>query len=142
MNIAFFLMPKNCVAFLQDDFTLRQGLEKMRHHHYTAVPVITKDGKYAGTVSEGDFLWDLVDRQTGNDNKTVIKSAEHDTVKTIIKKDRNPPVSITATMEDLLVRVMNQNFVPVVDDNGSFIGIVTRRDVIKYFYDASTAPVK
>lgn len=48
--------------------------------------------------------------------------------------DRNAPVRITAGMDELLDRVMNQNFVPVVDDLGSFIGIVTRRDIIDYFY--------
>ena len=60
MNIAYFLLPKNRVAYLYDDYTFRQGLEKMRHHGYTAIPVISRDGKYVGTVSEGDFLWRLV----------------------------------------------------------------------------------
>ena len=60
MNIAYFLIPKSSVAYLYDDFTFRQGLEKMRHHGYTAIPVITRDGRYMGTVSEGDFLWRLL----------------------------------------------------------------------------------
>ena len=60
MNIAYFLLPKSRVAYLYDDYTFRQGLEKMRHHGYTAIPVITRDGRYAGTVSEGDFLWQLL----------------------------------------------------------------------------------
>ena len=60
MNIAYFLLPKNRVAYLYDDYTFRQGLEKMRHHGYTAIPVISRDGKYVGTVSEGDFLWRLL----------------------------------------------------------------------------------
>ena len=55
MNIAFLLQPKSDTAFLYDDFTLRQGLEKMRHHGYTAIPVIDREGKrhrvLAGDVS-------------------------------------------------------------------------------------------
>lgn len=35
-------------------------------------------------------------------------------------------------MEDLFEKITNQNFVPVVDDNGIFIGIVTRKDVLLY----------
>ena len=35
-------------------------------------------------------------------------------------------------MEDLFDKVTNQNFVPVVDDNQVFIGIVTRKDVLVY----------
>ena len=61
MNIAYFLLPKSRIAYLYDDFTFRQGLEKMRNRGYTAIPVITRDGRYVGTVSEGDFLWRLLD---------------------------------------------------------------------------------
>ena len=55
MNIAFLLQPKSDTAFLYDDFTLRQGLEKMRHHGYTAIPVIDREGKYITTISEETF---------------------------------------------------------------------------------------
>jgi CBS domain-containing protein len=37
-------------------------------------------------------------------------------------------------MEDLLDRAINQNFVPVIDDQDHFIGIVTRKEIIKYCY--------
>ena len=37
------------------------------------------------------------------------------------------PVHADSNMEDLLDRAINQNFVPVVDDQGSFIGIITRK---------------
>ena len=53
MNIAYFLLPKNSVAYLYDDCTFRQGLEKMRHHGYTAIPVISRDGKYVGHRQRG-----------------------------------------------------------------------------------------
>ena len=60
MNLAYYLTPKSNVAYLYDDYTFRQGLEKMRHHNYRAIPVISRDGQYVGTVSEGDFLWRLL----------------------------------------------------------------------------------
>ena len=41
-------------------------------------------------------------------------------------------MKITADVDELLTLAMNQNFVPVVDDLGSFIGIVTRRDIIRH----------
>ena len=40
MNIASFLLPKVEVAFLRDNMTMRQGLEKLRRSGYTAIPVI------------------------------------------------------------------------------------------------------
>ena len=68
MNIAFFLKPKASVAYLYSDFTVRQALEKMRHYGYAAIPVISRDGKYVGSVSEGDFLWFFLDRFRNNEN--------------------------------------------------------------------------
>ena len=61
MNIAFFLRPKISVAYLYSDWTVRHSLEKMKHYGYAAIPVINRDGRYMGTVSEGDFLWYLTD---------------------------------------------------------------------------------
>lgn len=136
MNIAFFITPKNMVSYLYDDFTVRQGLEKLRYHGYTAIPVITREGKYVGTVSEGDFLWSLIEEgpETEQLQPISIHSAEYVYIRDIMRSDHNPPVHITAAIEDMLTMSMNQNFIPVIDDMDNFIGIVTRRDIIKYFY--------
>mgnify|MGYP000937349775 CR=1 FL=1 len=134
MNIAFFLIPKQNVAFLYDDFTLRQGLEKMRFHGYTAIPVVTRKNEYIGTVSEGDFLWHLIDDRKDKDlHKINIQSIENMLVRDIISKDKNPPVRITATVEELIHSALTQNFIPVIDDRDLFIGIVTRSDLIKHY---------
>lgn len=133
MNIAYFLLPKNRVAYLYDDYTFRQGLEKMRHHGYTAIPVITRSGQYLGTVSEGDFLWRLLDRGAGAPCARSMKDLEQLQIRDIIQAHSYPSVRITVSMEELVSSAMNQNFIPVVDDSGSFIGIVTRKDIIRYF---------
>ena len=72
MNVISLLTPKAQVAYIYDDCTIRQGLEKLRAHGYTAVPVLARDGRYVGTVSEGDFLWNILD---GNDNCVPRKSS-------------------------------------------------------------------
>ena len=133
MNIAYFLLPKNRVAYLYDDYTFRQGLEKMRHHGYTAIPVITRSGQYLGTVSEGDFLWRLLDRESDVRHPVSMKDLEQLHVRDLIQAHNYPSVRITVSMEELVSSALNQNFIPVVDDSGSFIGIVTRKDIIRYF---------
>ena len=133
MNIAYFLLPKNRVAYLHDDHTFRQGLEKMRHHGYTAIPVITRDGHYLGTVSEGDFLWKLLDGEEDHLQTLSMKSMEKLHVRDILRSDQYPSVRITVSMEELVNSAMKQNFIPVVDDLGSFIGIITRQDIIRFF---------
>ena len=133
MNIAYFLLPKSRTAYLYDDYTVRQGLEKMRYHGYAAIPVISRDGKYVGTVSEGDFLWSLLSDEGGRHATRSLKDLEKLRVRDIFCEDNAPPVGITVSMEELLTSAMNQNFVPVVDDLENFIGIIPRKDIIRYF---------
>ena len=130
MNVLMLLKHKESVQYIYENNTLRQGLEKMRAHSYTAIPVISEDGKYVGTVSEGDFLYYIVDLRSN-----TIKDRKKHRVSDIIRKDFNPAVRINVSMDELLRRAVNQNFVPVTDDWGTFIGIVTRQDIIKHFID-------
>ncbi len=125
MNIAFFMTPKSEVSFLYSDYTVRQGLEKMKHYGFSAVPVIDRDGKYVTTVGEGDFLWYIL--------KDGVDNTEDTHLSAILKKDKNPPAPITAPIKDLANRALEQNFIPVIDDDGIFIGIVRRRDIIRSF---------
>ena len=127
MNILFFLTPKSEVAYVQEDDTLRQALEKMEHHGYAAVPLLSVDGKYIGTITDGDMLWGLKKR-----NFPGLRQMEEIPVMKIRRNHDNRPVHINEDMEQLLEKVTVQNFVPVVDDGKVFIGIVTRRDVIRY----------
>ena len=126
------LRPKETVKYIYESNTLRQGLEKMMAHSYTAIPVISKDGRYVGTVSEGDFLYYIV-----NENIENIKEQEKYSVRDIIRAGFNPAVKINVSMDELLQRSMSQNFIPVTDDTDIFIGIVTRQDIIKYFINKS-----
>ena len=52
----------------------------------------------------------------------------------------NLPVTVTTDMQELLLRATDQNFVPVVDDKGDFIGIVTRRAIMRFCINEFIAP--
>ena len=127
MNILFFLTPKSDVAYIEDDDTIRQVLQKMEDHGYTAIPLISKSGKYIGTVTEGDLLWELKEK-----NFPDLKELEEISITQLPRRRDNTAVNIGETMENLFEKIVNQNFVPVIDDNQIFIGIVTRKDVLLY----------
>lgn len=136
MNIAYFLTPKQDTAYLYNDYTLRQALEKMRAHGYTQIPVISRKGEYIGIVTEGDFLWYMLDR-----GDVSMLNAEGLKLSDILNRTRARPfqsVRITASVSEVLALVMNQNFLPVTDDDGSYIGIVTRRNIIRHFASDTT----
>lgn len=127
MNILFFLTPKENVSHVEEDDTFRQALEKMEHHGYTAIPLLGKDGKYIGTITEGDLLWCL----KSNDFPSL-KQMEGIPITSINRRRDNKAIHISVSMEELFDKITNQNFVPVVDDNNVFIGIITRKYVILY----------
>lgn len=131
MNILFFLTPKSDVAYIFEDETLRQTVEKMEHRKFSCIPILNKEGKYTGTISEGDLLWGI---KRLNINITDLKQMEDVSIMAIPRRATYKPVHADADMENLLDRAINQNYVPVIDDKGSFIGIITRKEIIKYCY--------
>ncbi|WP_189000303.1 CBS domain-containing protein [Paenibacillus nasutitermitis] len=127
MNIAFFLLPKQEVVCMTLEATLRQTLERMEHHRYTAVPILDHNGGYAGTLTEGDLLWFMKNNPNVSFDQThKVKLAD------VEMRLANKAVSIDANMEDLVSLAKVQNFVPVIDDMNRFIGIVRRSDIIDY----------
>jgi predicted transcriptional regulator len=130
MNIAFFLTPKNEVICENQDATMKQVMEKMECYGYTAIPIIDREGKYVGTLTEGDLLWKL--KNTHNLNFKNIESVK---VKDIYRKTTHRSASITSNIESLISLAVSQNFVPVTDDDGTFIGIIKRSDIINYCFN-------
>lgn len=132
MNILFFLKPKATVEYLVENYSLRQAMEKMEVHRYSSIPIISKTGEYIGTLSEGDILWHI--KQLGEFD--LIDSEDINITK--IKRFRdNAAIKVNSNIQDLINVSKTQNFVPVVDDRNMFIGIVTRQDIITYFYDVT-----
>lgn len=126
-NILFFLTPKAMCHFLYDDFTIRQALEKMETSNYTALPILNRRGEYRGTLSEGDVLWAMK-----NMCNLDLRIAESRRIMEISRRKDNIPVRVTTSMQDLVERATNQNFVPVVDDKDTFIGLITRKAIVSY----------
>ena len=126
-NILFFLTPKALCDFVYDDFSVRQALEKMEAAGYAALPILNRHGQYRGTITEGDLLWALK-----NLCYMDMRQAEARRIMEITRRKDNVPVRVTTGMHDLVQRASSQNFVPVVDDKDTFIGIITRSAIIKY----------
>ena len=98
------------------------------------MPVIAEDGAYIGTVKEGDFLWHILDNRMYSP-----KLQERCPISDIMRVGWNPAVKIDTTVDEVLTRIMEQNFVPVIDDRGIFIGIITRKTVLQHFHEVVVA---
>lgn len=127
MNIAFFLTPKSEIVTLQKHMTIRQAMEVMEYHRYTALPIIDHKGHYVRTLSEGDILWHLKHKQG-----LIFKDTERESIDNIKSYRPTKAVSINSDIESLIELSALQSFIPVVDDQKVFIGIIKRSDVIQY----------
>ncbi|HOO27771.1 MAG TPA: CBS domain-containing protein [Lachnospiraceae bacterium] len=128
MNILFFLTPKSEVEFVYNDDTISSVMEILEKSTYTAIPVISRTGQYRGSVSEGDILWAV--KNDYNFDETGFSKVH---LSKITKKIKYSPVKVDEKVDNMIDRVINQNFVPVIDDDEVFIGIVKRKDVLQYY---------
>ncbi len=129
MNVLFFLTPKSQVKYLDDTMTVRQALEVMDFYRYSTIPLLSKDGKLVGTISEGDLLFYLKSHPFNE-----ISEFDNHSILEVNRKRDYLPIKSDIEMSDLITNAINQNFVPVLDDQKNFIGIVTRKSIINYLY--------
>lgn len=127
MNIPSLLIPKANVEYLRTKDSIEFALDIFRRNSYSAVPVINSGGIYRGTITEGDFLYYIMDNPDADLKKVKVRN--------ILREDFYEAVKITASIDKLLIKCLDQNFVPVTDDRDVFVGIVTRKVIFKNIYE-------
>ena len=127
MNIFPFMTLKAETKFLLDTFTLRQALEKMEFYRYSVIQLLDDSGRYIGTLSEGDLL-----RYIKKDLDFDLTKGEDVKIADITRYRSYKPLSLESTLEDLIELAMEQNFIPILDDRGVFMGIIRRRTILEY----------
>ena len=124
MNIISILKPKNTVTYVYDTSPLEEVLSVIRESGFATIPVIDKSGKYVGTISEGDMLWHI--------DKNGLEALKTSKASDIVNKTRNPAVKDMVNNKTLIDGLKSQNFLCMIDDRNCFIGIITRKEVLKY----------
>lgn len=130
MDIIAFVKPKREVIYVFDDTSVQEALHTLEQYRYTSIPIINREGFYVGTISEGDFLWEIK-----KNYQCDFDDMANNTVSSVHRHRDYSTVDINAGMDELIVKAADQNFVPIVDDKGIFIGIVTRKTILNYFFD-------
>ena len=120
------LTPKKNGQYLFEDFSIRQAIEKMEFHRYATIPVLErKSGKYLYSISEGDFLWYL------KKNNLTFNEINQIPLLSVPASREIKATSITIDVATLYNLSINQNYIPIVDDIGVFIGIITRKSIMQ-----------
>ncbi|MFL0249583.1 CBS domain-containing protein [Clostridium neuense] len=127
MNVAFFLTPKKQVVYAKLTSTIRQIFERMRYYNCMQIIILNNKGEYAGVISKDD----LIAKITASP-KLEFKDLNKVGIFDIVKHMINKPIGIDCEIEEVENSMKNKNFLPVVDDNNVFIGIVKKEDIINY----------
>ena len=136
-SIISLLTPKKLTFYLDENSTIRQALEKFDVHKFSVVPIINKEGKYCGTLSEGDILRFI--KNVANFN---MKIAENVLIKDIDHYRPYQALRINALILEVFTLSLEQNFIPIIDDNDIYIGIIKRKEVIRELGDKFESQLK
>ena len=119
-----FLTPAENLAVLIDTHTADHATLLLSQMTYTRVPVVTDEKEFVGTIGLRDIL--AYQMEQGLSQEAM---ADTDIVH-MTKKDV-AVVSPDYTLTDVLHKLVDESFLPVVDQDGIFQGIITRKSILK-----------
>jgi CBS domain-containing protein len=135
------LMNEEVVA-VEPETTLKDVASLLVEHRISGVPVVDAERKVLGVVSEADIV---VKEQGAKPESRILDwllgggffEPERLSARTVEQAMSSPAITIGAGKEVFqAARLMTEHGVkrlPVVDDKGALIGIVTRSDLVKAF---------
>lgn len=109
------------VVSVRPEATLMSAVKTLTRHHLSGAPVVTPDGDVVGFISEPNLMDVLFDADARNASVSEYMSRD---VHVVDAQD-----SIGAAAK--LLTIYNIRRLPVVE-NGRFVGVVTRRDLLAY----------
>jgi CBS-domain-containing membrane protein len=124
------------VAAVAPEASYREVVNMITGHRVGGVPVIDDAGRVLGVVSEVDVLHKLEMAETP-ERRRLFTGRRHAKAKADTARDLMTAPAVTATPYDPVVsaaKLMDRERVkrlPVVDDGGHLVGIVTRGDLLK-----------
>jgi predicted transcriptional regulator len=112
------------VASLMSKNPLNHALLVLSQVHFSKIPVLGNHDYFIGTVG----LAEVVDKIIETQDKGIV-SLQNFTVEDVVDKT-HPTLPLDWSLDVAMRLLKDYNFVPVVDDNKCFAGIITRKGLI------------
>lgn len=123
-----FLIPASRIAFVQEDNPLYHAFLILTKVKYAKIPVLDSDQRVVGLLS----LAMITDKMLTPDDITIDALSELK-VKDVMQVNFDTINMVQTELETQLHLLVDNAFLPVVDDKGVFQGLLTRREWIKAF---------
>ncbi|ERL65448.1 cyclic-di-AMP-binding protein CbpB [Schleiferilactobacillus shenzhenensis] len=128
-NREHYLIPADVVANVNMDNRLGHAFLVLTKVRYAKIPVLDNDSKFCGFIS----LAMITDKMLALDHVSL-EPLDHLTVADVVEKpDPDAVVHDIVDVEQILHLLVDNPFLPVVDREGIFEGIITRREYMKSF---------
>ena len=118
-----FLIPMDNVAIFVDTNKLNHAVLVLSKNKYAKIPVVDKDEKFVGIVGLTEIISFMMEN-----NLSMESLAEHHVLDVV--KEVNT-VNPDYTLEEILHHLVDEPFLPVVAEDNMFIGIITRKELLK-----------
>lgn len=124
-NEANLLIDGDNVATLTDTNNLEHALLVLTNIGYSKVPVLNKEQQLVGLISLSDVVSEMFDTESINpDRLSNIKVSD-------VMEKNVKFIMLPFNIEKILNYLVDANFVPVVNEKNEFLGIVTRKEILK-----------
>jgi CBS domain-containing protein len=116
------------------DTPVKEALALLELHRITAVPVIDTDARIQGVVSEVDLIRDLVPADQRTHERPMSRPSpdlprQVADVMSTLPVTVGPHMDVASAVE--VMATLNIKSVPVVDDHGRVLGMLSRSDVVR-----------
>lgn len=119
-----YLIPAEELAIFINTHNADHVMLLLVSNGFSRVPVITKEKQYVGTISISDMMTYQAKRQLTDWEMTQTNIG--DMVNTKIET-----INITSSLTEIMHKLVDFPFLPVVNDDNRFIGIITRKSILK-----------
>ncbi|MFH0372538.1 cyclic-di-AMP-binding protein CbpB [Streptococcus sp. A22] len=118
-----FLTPANKLAVIIDSHNIDHAKLLLSHMSYSRVPVVTEEGQFFGTIG----LTEINRYQAENG----LSDDELNSDISLIAKADEETVGQDYNLTEVMRKLVDQSFLPVLGENGEFKGIITRKSILK-----------
>lgn len=118
-----FLTPAEKLAVIVDSHNIDHAKLLLSHMTYSRVPVVTEDNRYFGTISLREISLYQMENGLSDDELHMDIS--------LIAKTDGATVPADYDLEDVMRKLIDESFLPVVGPNQEFLGIITRKSILK-----------
>lgn len=118
-----FLTPADKLAVIIDTHNIDHAKLLLSHMTYSRVPVVTENNHFFGTIG----LREIVQYQM--ENELTDEQLNQDI--SLITKTDVARVGADYELADVLRKLLDEPFLPVVGQEGEFLGIITRKSILK-----------